>query len=88
MPVLGAVIVMRPPAGPADLPSDPRLLVGEAHGQHVPVALEVGGRREADAFWESLLALPEVLDVQLAFAHYESNPEASPSSDALDEVSP
>lgn len=76
MPVLGAVVVLRPGAGPDALPADPRLLMGELQGHQLPIALEVGGRREAQAVWDELLALPDVLDVQLAFASYEDLTDA------------
>jgi len=72
MPVIGAVVVLRSPGHLEALPEDPRLLVGVPTGANVPVALEVEDGEEADRFWNALLEHPDVLDVQLVFAHYEA----------------
>lgn len=78
MPVVGAVLQLRPGHGlPPEL-SDPRVTVGEPAGDRVPFVLVTEQRREDRDLLEQLEASPDVLSVLVAFVDHSDLVEVSP----------
>jgi hypothetical protein len=77
MPVLGAVLLLRPDATGESVLADPRLLAGRREGDEVPVAIESSSRAEERDLLDQLLASPDVLDVRIVFADFSDVTEVT-----------
>lgn len=73
MPICGAVLHLsgewkRRKAALEALARDPRLTLGEANGNRLPVVLDTRDQREDDALWRELLAIDGVMHADVIVA--------------------
>jgi len=76
MPIFGLALTLRSDADTVErtvsvLASDPRVELGEHTGWRLPLVLETQGPHDVQRFIEALLEAGDVLQVDVAFAHFE-----------------
>ncbi|MCB9683508.1 MAG: hypothetical protein H6735_00540 [Alphaproteobacteria bacterium] len=78
MPVVGAVLHLRPGLEPPTELDDPRITVGERNGDKLPIVVVTDHRREDRQLLEQLEASPHVHAVFVAFVDHSDLVEVSP----------
>lgn len=93
MPVVGIVAVLSSRAEEREtalcaLQADPRVTLGEAHGDRLPLVLETRDRAEDASAWRALQAVPGVWALEVVFAEFSDVAGAGDDGRGVDDGSP